>query len=581
MNFCPNCGKEIKSTAKFCASCGQEVKTEQTAAATEIVQPTTPTKAPFALPKKWIIIALIAAVVIGGSSVLAINLLKGPKELYLLSELKSYQNAMEQYEEQYGEDIKFQEAMLEGPSSSELRLSGNLEIETEYEDPSLEMIQEILDQASIVVKSDQDPKNQASYNTLSLEMDGANAVDVELVQTSEQLGLRIPILFDQYFYMNLDEYGDFMRMVDPYYVGPEKLDLEGIKWEDLKLTEKEQDALKKRYSAFLLDELKDEYFTLEKNVEFEDMKVREITLEMSPDEVKSLLTSFIDELIEDKELQSIIADRVVTIAKSVDETDKELTNKSKVEKELTSGLKDMKKELRNVEVAGFTSVIQIDKKEQIVGRQMEMTFNNGLDDFHVAMTTKNVPKGNDERLQELKVELLPEDEELGKMQFELSNEIKEESKERNEELVASFYFEEYGYVSADISFAMDSTFKGKDPNKQTVEREFDLNMSGDSFYDMMPISGTITQKKDISVKDKYSKNAFEIEVNVEDEYEPGTIFVNVESESKLKNKIDLPKLDTDSGQNIADLTEEDFYYIYEEIGYNIQQLMDEYNLNYY
>lgn len=579
MKFCPNCGKELTESAKFCPSCGKSTEIEQVAPAVEITQQ--PTRVSKGFSKKWLIIGVIAVLLAGGGTALGFFLMNSPKELYLIAEAKTYKSTIDQFNEQYGEDLKFQEEMLKSPSTSELKLSGNLEIESDYPDPTMEMVQEILNQAALVIKSDHDPKKQASYNTIGLDMDGSSVVDLELYQSQEQLGLKVPVLYDKFFYLNLDKYGDAKRMFDPYYEGPEKLDLSTIKWDEIKLSEKEIDEIKLRYYKYVFSALKDDYFTLEKNVPYEHdgekMKLRKLTLNMSGKEVESFINGFLDELIKDEKLQGMIADRVTKLANTgLEEMDFDFTDKKEVQREIKSALKDMKKGLKSVSYSeGFQSVIFIDKKEQIIDRNMSIKFNN---EMNLNVVTKNVPIGKSDRYQELKFELHPEDESIGKMVFELTNNSTAGKDGHEEELKANFYFEEWEYVEMDITFNLNSEFKGKDPKKQTIIRDFDLVLDGDEFYDMMPISGKITQEKDVSVKDKYSNSKFKIKVNVEDDYEPGTITVNIDSKVKLKDKVDLPKMDTANGENITDLTEQDMMNIGEEIGYKLQDMMYELGL---
>ena len=55
-----------------------------------------------------------------------------------------------------------------------------------------------------------------------------------------------------------------MRMSDPYYNGPDTLDLSNTSLKDIEFTDSEKKYLAARYGKFLNDQLKDEYFTLEK-----------------------------------------------------------------------------------------------------------------------------------------------------------------------------------------------------------------------------------------------------------------------------------------------------------------------------
>lgn len=592
MKFCGYCGQKMEATNKFCPSCGKPSRGVEEAAAVEVVRQTPssipPTEPKKGFSKKWVIIVALAVIIVGGSSAFTMFLNKNPKELYLLSEFKSYTSMVDEYKEKYGEDLDFQKELLESPSSSEVKISGNLDIENEdsYE---MEMFKEILDQTTLILQTNQDPKEQEGHYKLALEVEGSNLADVELVQTKTQAGLRIPFLYDQFFYLNFDEYGNFMRMIDPYYSGPETLELDGMNWDELKLSEKELKGIKERYSKFFLSVLEDENFSLEKGVklehEGETIKVREITFELSPKEVKGLFNKFFDHLIEDKELQKLMANRAIKIAEAAsleEEIDSEYLNQDYLVDELKSGLQEAKSALDEVQFPkGFKSVILIDKKEQIVSREIEFAIGDEYQIMEFDVGTKNIPYDKNKKFKELKIELAPEDQEDGKMILGYSNIIATGDNKRTEDMKANFYFDEYGETQFDIQLSLNSIFKGKDSSKQTIEREFDLNIAGDEFYDEPVINGRIIEEKDISVKDKYANQKFDIQTSIFDGYDSGTITLIVDSKTDLKNKLDIPKLDGNEGRNITELTEYDYYEIMEEVQYRLEDIVEQMGINYY
>lgn len=581
MKICSSCGKELSKNEEFCQSCDTNVLTmEETSALVGSVESRKPSKAKFS--KKWLLIAIIPVLLIGGGSALGMFFLsKSPKALFLMSEYNSYQQISEDLNEKYGEDLAFQEKLMESPSSSEIKLSGNLEMDSEY-NYETEMIKEFLGQSAIILQIEQDPIKQASHQNLALEVDGTKAVEIEFFQTDSIAGLKIPMLYDQFFYLNFDEYGELRRMFDPYYEGNETLEVGNLKWDDLMLSEKEKATIQKRYSSFLLDELNEENFSLKKNVTYkhegENLNLREITFELSPSETEDLISNLFNQLIEDEELHSLIADRVVKIAEdaSTEELyDEEFTDKSYVKKELKSRLVEMKEEAKQIKYPdGFKYVLMIDKKEQIIDRQIKLAVAiEGSDIAELVVSTKNVPMDKDRRFKELKFEISPEDIEAGKMEFGYNNTITTHKNNRTEDLKVYFHFEENGYGEEGLELAVQSVFKGKNPGKQTIEREFDFQTNGDDFYEVPLISGSIKQENDISVKEKYANKSFDIKVQVKDEYNQGTVSIAVNSKTKLKDKIDLPKIDTSNDQNVVELTEYDLYDIVEEMQYRLAETL--------
>ncbi|MFJ5716242.1 hypothetical protein [Neobacillus sp. NPDC093127] len=578
MKFCGNCGKELSGAGRFCNSCGAPVEQmEETASSLEYVETRTTPK--FNFSKKWVLITIAALVLIGGGTAVGMFFLNNsPKELFLLSEYNSYQQMSDDWNTMYGDDLAFQEKLLESPSSSDIKLSGNLDMDEGNISYQEEMLLELLKQSALTIKTDQDPIKQASHSTVALNIDGTKALDVEYVQTKKQAGLKVPKIYDQFFYLNLNQYGEFMRMVNPYYQGPETLELNTLQWNELKLSEKEKESLTKRYSKFLLTAMKEENFTLKKGVKFnhegESLSLREITFKLSPAETNDFMNSFLDQLIKDDELQKLITDRVVKVAKAAsldDQVGKDLTDKAYVKKELISGLKDMKKEMNRLNYPdGFKYVLLIDKNKQIIDRKINFAVGENKEFAKFAIETKNVPMSNHKTFEEVSIGIAPKDAAEGKMELRYTNTITKDKDLRKENIKAFFTFENSGDVASKVDFTMNSVFKGKSANKQTIERDFNLRLGGKEFRNVPAFKGSIYQTKDISLKDKYSNQKFDVKLNVQDVSSPGTISLTVDSKTKLKDAIKLPSLNADEGKNVAELTDDDI----EEILFEIQNSME-------
>jgi hypothetical protein len=586
MKFCGNCGKELSGAGRFCNSCGAPVEQmEETASSLEYVETRTTPK--FNFSKKWVLITIAALVLIGGGTAVGMFFLNNsPKELFLLSEYNSYQQMSDNWNKMYGDDFAFQEKLLEGPSTSEIKLSGNLDIEDGNMDYQEEMLLELLKQSALTIKTNQDPIKQASHSTVALNIDGTKALDVEYVQTKKQAGLKIPKIYDQFFYLNLNQYGEFMRMVNPYYQGPETLELNNLQWNELKLSEKEKESLTKRYSKFLLTAMKEENFTLKKGVKFdhegESLSLREITFQLSPAETNAFINSFLDQLIKDDELQKLITDRVVKVAKSAsldDQVGKDLTDKAYVKDELISVLKELKKEMNRLNYPdGFKYVLLIDKNKQIIDRKINFAVGENKEFAKFAIETKNVPMSNNKTFEEVSIGIAPKDAAEGKMELRYTNTITKDKDLRKENIKAFFTFENSGDVESKMDFSMNSLFQGKSANKQTVERDFNLRLGGKEFGGVPVFKGSIYQTKDISLKDKYSNQKFDIKLNVQDVSSPGTISLTVDSKMKLRDAIKLPSLNADEGKNVAELTDDDIDEILFEIQNSMEGIFEDFGL---
>ncbi|MFC9597713.1 hypothetical protein ACFTQL_07325 [Peribacillus butanolivorans] len=590
MKNCKSCGKTVSEDSKLCLSCGASVGedqiTEEEMAASELRQEQIeekPSKKLF--KKKTLIITAVLAFIIITSAVAAI-IHKSPKELYLLSEYKTYQNYKEEWTNKYGNSIEFQEKMMKQPSSSDMTLSGSVEMDSLGNNPDFEMIQELLSHISLTAKTEQDPISKQAHYKLALNVEKENALDMEMFQSKDKLGLKVPVLYEKFLYLNFVEYGEFMRMIDPLYEGPETLEVSDLKWQALKLTEKEQKYIQKRYGIFLLDRLEGENFKVQKGVEYkhegETMKLREVTLKLSASETKNLVNDFMDQLIEDNKLHSMIVNRAQKVAKATAIADDvDVLDTKEMKRQIVNGLKDAKNEMKDISFPnGFSSTLLINKSEQVIDRKVTMAVGGNSDQVNMNVNSKNIPYGNDQIFEEFSVALSPEKDEDSQVMFQVTNDVAVNKDTRAENFKASFMYEEYG-ESEEIKFAMKSDINGENGGKQNIIRNFNLNLAGGELSDMpSAFKGTIKQASDLNLKKDYSNRKFEVKLGLEGDLDSGTVTVKLDSKTKLKDKADLPDLEFDSGEglSVVNISENEMYKIQEEVGKNLMEIGVKYGL---
>lgn len=600
MNFCPNCGGALTKNANFCSSCGhsiQEVSSQnsmnEVAAA---VEPTIEAPMKKRIPKIWLIIAIVAGVLVAGTSAFGYFMMKSPMTMYLLAEQKSFKQLQSDLDEKYGELAEYQQLLLKKPSVNEMTISGNVEVPKGEVTPEIEMLQEVLSKAALKINSEQDPVSKSSKVTIGLEYDSAKTFNVELYQSKELLGLKVPLLYDKSFYLKTDEYGQFMRMLDPYYEGPEKLDFNTNILEDIQFTDEEKSYLMKRYSTFLLSELKEEMFTLKKDIPFEHegqkMKTKEITLKLSEEQTKSLMSKWVKHLIEDDELHKMIADRVVKLNEysQLDQSGQNMLSSNNVKKELKNGLAEINKGLNDFSIPnGFKSMILLDNKGQIVSRNIEFSLSDGNEALDFNFSSKNVAlKSKEDRDKEWKIAVSPQSDLSSNFVLSSVNNIRVDKGKQSEKLKMSILLETDGVVEIDSSLDVQSTFNELKNGKLDAKHDFQLSSNMDyssgggmitNAFLLAPIKGTIEQRSETNVKKEFSNQTVGFELIIDDGEESGKVKVIVDSKSKIDKSLKIPMANDENGLNILQLTEEDLYDLQQELATKFMKLVEELGLS--
>lgn len=586
MRLCESCGSEVREDVQICSSCGADIQTiQESAASQQLPESNMASQRPRLGGKtKWILISMLVFLLVGGIVAAAFMFTNNPKKLFFSAEVTTFKNNLEEIEQQYGDLLEFQKAASEQPSTSEVTVKGNVKFDGGSLNSDMMLLQAIIDQLSVVYTSSIIPEEKTNYQTMAFRMADSTIVDMEMLQTDKQFGLKIPFLHENYMYLNTNQFGDFMRTFDPTYNGPDTIDVPQYTWSDFELSEKEKNHFVKHYRDFFLEALKEDYFSLENGESYKHndtkLKLTKVTMALSPVETENLLKSFIDTIAKDDQLQGIVAKRVAKLAKqSGTEFDPtingDLTDVNYVKSELKKSLKDARKEVEKVKIKdGLTYTIFVDKNDQIIDRNITVTLDGKKFDLTLDLSTKDIPLDNNKRFKETTFSLTPTDEEEGKILVSYKNDINTGKEKRVEDSSLSLIVEEYSDVIFDGKLSVNSTYKGKNPNKQKADHNFEFNVRGSSFGEDINLSGTVKENWDYNLKEKYGKNNYDITLDfTELNQDPFSLLLNIDSETKIKEKQDFDIPSLADGINVAELSEDEFYDLMLEIQYNLEEFM--------
>lgn len=592
MRVCANCGSQLREDEDVCQACGAMVQTVMEDSTSQPSSELERNKGRvlkkestfFRNRKNWIIlISVIFALLMGGIAT-ALLLKNSPKELFFIAEAKAYKAGMEEWKEEYGDYVKYQKMVTESPSQSKIAIKGNIELTDSAIGTDLLFLQELIDQMSIELTTKMIPEDQTSNQHIALQMNGINLVDMEYVQTKDTFGVKIPFMYNDYLYLNNDDFGNFIRKFDPTYVGPDTLDVPYYKWSDFELTEEEKDHLASHYKQFLIDELKSESFSLDKGISFEHagekLKLDKLTLELSSGETEQIIKDLFDYMAKDEKLHGIIAKRIAKIAETSGASfDAQLhvdfTKPDNVQAELKKLLEDARENADQIKVSeGLKYTLLIDKSDKIINRNISIGFEGAEEDLTFVFETKNVPLDNNKVAEEVKMTVTPEEKERGSIRFVYGNKISGKKDKRIEDATITLNLEENGETLVDGKLTLHSTYQGKKATKQNVKRDFELAFNGDGLNEDFQLTGSINEKRDLNVNKKYGNNTFDIKVDFGNSFnEPFTAELNIDSETTVKDKTDIEIPKVTDGVNIAELSEDELYSLFVEIESNIQNYL--------
>jgi ribosomal protein S27AE len=616
MKFCSNCGNKIGQKDKFCGKCGTSLADSSQRPAEEEEKPvgvirendelsaeetTEVESGPAAAgssagetgiagdpqvrkeaseersnvhnqkykPKKKGFIAIIAAAVllltVGGVSY-GVIFNKSPKQVYLSAELNSLQDMQESFEELFGDDMELSRMMSEKAYRSEMTITGGVD---GHNIPEIAQLNHYLSDSAIQVSMSQDPESAKGMASLALLLNGTNVFEAEAFQSDDQTGISVPFLYDEYFFINNNDFGSFMTGIDPWYYGPDRIE---NYTEYMTSSTEYEGELKKHgleYVTYITSFLEDEHFTLESGQEYKGESFRKVTLSLSERDVKNLLEGLIRKLEQDDELQNLLLD----MAESSGSFDESYFSREDMLQEMRYGFSEMREGLEYINMpGGFTSELLVDRGENIISRNVHFQ----VADPYYPADTMNFSyetsvwqnSGIEEVTRELTV--TPPDIDTGQFTAYWNSETGKDQIVTN----VGGKLIDYGDVAFDVRLSLDTTLSG-----DTKDTDFDLRISGyEVGSDIPKINGTVIQTTDQNLSRNYSNRDFELVLNVGvDDYWAGYQEVNlnlaVESKTEFTSSLGFPDLSGDTTVNVFEMSEYELMMIMEEIGYNLENIM--------
>lgn len=537
MKYCSHCGAQAEENANFCVACGNTTSSKKSS------------------KKK---IGIIAAVLIflfaAGGLAYEFVLNKSPKYLYLQAELKNYERVVENWEEKYGQEWELQKALLEKPSRMITELSGNFAFQGlggGLINQQLTVVQDALDQTKLSFTVEQDPLEEKYFTTASLFAGNVDLFSAEIYQSNEHTSLKLPVIYNKYFFFENEQFGQFMRRVDPYYVGPEKIMSLSNYGDSIDIPDKVKERLKLKYSQYVLTQLHEDMFTLDKvshTTPDGEMKAREITFHMNEREVNDFLQGFIQEIKEDQELLDTIT--------------------------MKDGLGEIGQGLQELTFPeGLTVTAILDRKGNMIDRQVNLLVTDKFtkEAVQVGFTSNRFVNKQKEEEQGWKLEIeptAPTGQDKGIIQVDQIS--KPEEKGIRTKTDGQMRILSSGREELNVSLELDTLRKpGERSNEQIVDTEFALSFGGAELEytplaQVSRIRGNIEQMMDQNLKKNYSKKdiAFDIYVDVNNSMigkQSVGVKLQMNTDIEFTDTLFFPMMEGEEAVNVATMTEDEWW----------------------
>ena len=505
------------------------------------------------------IILIVAAI-----TLFNVFLNKNAKEMYLFAELQTFKNQQSNSSLFGKADMAFFDMIDEISSDTNIKLSGNVSMDGSDTEGFNEMV-EVINNGDIELNLKQNPNDLWGQYTVDVKDAGESVFDGLFMFYDDIFAIKGFGGIDKMHYSSFDE-------LQNLYNGKDSKKDEADKVEVPQVTSEQLEQLKKQYMSFIVSQLKDEYFTIEKDSSYTtsegDIKAKKLTVSINEEEARTMLISIVDKLRGDKEAQEFLANYSFQYLSDSSSTLTSAEQLAYLKEQLEDGLYELKTALIETDTVGsFEMVLYLNKKNEIIDRKITLSF---MDEFessglkvNVHQTKWDLKKSIDQSIFNIELVVYDYGETANLLiESETKTEIVEKVRDAKSKINLSISTSGVDDFSADINWrAREATTEGSE-DRYT----FDINVTSEA--DVPTISGDFTRKVDQKLKENYSnqtiKGNIELMLNMLGERQTLKFGINIDSKTTFDNKLAKPVIDKDS-VNLKDLGNDETYYMLHDL----------------
>ncbi|NGP44806.1 hypothetical protein G4V62_07480 [Bacillaceae bacterium SIJ1] len=525
-------------------------------------------------PKIWMIAVALIVVILGTVGLtLAMQSSDSPKNAFFTAESKALEDFKEDFNERFGDYVKYSQKSSTEPLKMSMGISGSVEASGEMANsPDVQMAKAMLDSASLQINMGQNYEAEELYGNLEVLMGDSPLFSGEFTQTADIIGISVPDFYEEYLYVPNDQFGEFMTKLDPTYSGPEQLNVASYLMTDYREflpTDEEWDHILKSYGKdYFYEQLKEEQFTMKENVKFEhagtSMDVKEVTLNLTPEEVKPLFVGYLEKMRDDEKVKAMIerqmehANEVIIQQGQLEGFDPEMAGMmiptEEVLNDWETSIDEMITDLEESPAApGLTYTIKVND-ENIVDRHIELSD----DTESMVLHTQNIETGKDATYH--LVDMTVNDENGLKLETEGA------ATENGYEETTTITLKDA--ATGDMSAQLDGSYPEADDAPNTYTLTFNdpttgdpVTLSLDHTFNFDKKAGTVNEKIDLNFNADFIM--------------PGmTLGLLMDINTEFTEDIGLP--DPTQGTNVAELSDEEFQQIMIEMQTNAGLFLEQF-----
>lgn len=254
------------------------------------------------MQKKTWIIAIIAALVVGGGASAFFIFSKSPKEQYFYSEIKTIQHMMELVETRYDNEAEWVNIASSKATDSIYEFSGEFDGNTEPQ------IEEMLSNSQFTIRIASDPKEREVETEINATVLGIDLEPVKAFITTEEIIVGLPF-YDQLIQLKDKDFGQLMTTLDPNYAGNDSLGLDSFLGENGIYTEENMEYLKDEYAMFIYESIPEEAFTVADDtvdVAGESVKAEKVVMTLTEAQVQKIITDVLEKAKKDPKFEEMV-----------------------------------------------------------------------------------------------------------------------------------------------------------------------------------------------------------------------------------------------------------------------------------